>query len=517
MALSVGFAILAHQRLDRAAALASHLVQKGNPVAVHLDARVPFRDVNQFRKAVGPEVDVIQKYRAEWGKFGLVDATLSLVEHLLQQPERQTHVCLLSGSCLPLRSVPELQSFLDDHPDRDFIESVPVSEDDWVEDGLSLERFTLFHPFSHRHHPKLFSNCVDVQRKLGIRRRIPRGLEPHLGMQWWCLSVKTLQAIVDHPRLPAWRAFFAKSWIPDESFFQTLVRAVRPDDAPGPALHLNRFNTKGRPSVFHDDHWELLAASDYFFARKIDPDADGLYAHFLGEGAQTISSGFEGKIDEAPFQASRTRDGHEGEGILHQSRMPRASRLTYTQTATPYLVLIGEDAGLLHAAQLALPRAAQELAIHGRLFAKDAPAEFENGQEMLAGNLMPDPAFRDYRASQFLARVLWADRPRRTVFSLLSGDDDPIRVQLCEDPNARLVLLMGDPCARVMLDALRRPLPPNKPPPWWRIRRRKGRTSTLRAWHRCIHPDGLEEGGSGELESVVLSDWADAAGWTVPA
>ena len=148
--MSVGFAILAHQRLDRVAALAGYLAASGNPVAVHLDARVPRKDVSGFHKIAGQRIDVIHEHKAEWGKFGLVDATLALVGHFLQQSDHLSHICLLSGGCLPLRPVQELDSFLSAHTDRDFIESVPIKQDDWVEDGLSLERFTLFHPFSHR-------------------------------------------------------------------------------------------------------------------------------------------------------------------------------------------------------------------------------------------------------------------------------------------------------------------------------------------------------------------------------
>ena len=518
---SVGFAVLAHQRPDRVGALARWLSAEGHPVAVHLDRRAGGKALARMRDAVGPGAEVLQEHASDWGRIGLVEATLTLVRHLLARPNPPDHICLLSGACLPLRPLADLEAFLVENRGRDFIESVPVAQHQWVEDGLSLERFTLWHPFSHRHRPRLFSASVEVQRRLRLCRRLPPGVEPHLGAQWWCLSRETLQAILDDPRLPAWQRFFRHSWIPDESFFQSLVRTARPGGEPGSPLHLNRFNAQGRPSTFHDDHLDLLQGADHFFARKIDPDADALYAHFLSRTADRPSSGaFAGQVDEAPFLAARRRVAEEGRGVLGASRMPKGNRLTYTQTEAPYLVLLGDDVELLETLREQLVNSCDDLSFHGRLMRGGGKAEFADGAEFLPGNIPADPVLRDYRASQFLARVLWAGRPKRAVFLLGPDDDQPIRVQLCHDPNARLVFLAPRHELPSRIARLQRPLPPNKPVPWWRLRRRRGRPSPFLAWHRVVDPAGPPRSGDGvsvaELAELLRSDWSDPAGWQVP-
>src|SRR5690606_8192070 len=98
------------------------------------------------------------------------------------------------------RPIAALRAFLALDPNRDYIESVDTNEVGWVIGGLNEERFTLYFPVDWRKRRKLFDRCVEIQRKLGIRRKLPRGLTPHLGSQWWCLTANTLRAILNDPR-----------------------------------------------------------------------------------------------------------------------------------------------------------------------------------------------------------------------------------------------------------------------------------------------------------------------------
>ena len=503
--------MLAHARLDRAAAVARHLAGQGAPVVLHVDPRAGDRTALD-----GSGVAILSEHAAEWGRFGMVAATLSAVERLLTDHPELGHVCLLSGACLPLRPLADLQDFLLSAGDRDFIESVPVDQDQWVEDGLSMERFTLYHPFSHRDSPWWFSRSVDVQRALRVRRRLPQGLVPHLGGQWWCLSTRTLRSILGHSHRRQWEKFFRSTWIPDESFFQTLVRTVRSDAGPGPALHLARFNRRGRPIVFHDDHSDYLAAADHFFARKIDPDAGGLYARFLAPGLASRGSEFRGEVDEAPIRRAREQVDGEGRGMLGPGRLPRGTTLTRCDTVRPYLAVISGDDTLLEAVWPRLQAAVPGHIVHGRLFRTGAPAAFSCGSFTYKGNLSGQPYLRDYRAAQFLSRLVWADRDRPVVFLLGSGDETEIRYQLATDVHARLLVLGATGSSGEVLARLARPFGG----------RGKGVRTPMpqRAWHRTVDAArlraDLEDRGDGsgfrELLDIVASDWSQSDGWSVP-
>lgn len=506
--MAVGFAILAHERLDRVAALVRHLQRGGGAVAVHLDARVPRAEADTFRASVGAGVGVLSTHVAEWGHFGLVEASLSLAAHLLTRHPDLTHVCLLSGACLPLRPLPELVEYLAADLEADYIESVPVDQQGWVQDGLSHERFTLYHPFSHRRQRWLFSRAVDVQRKLRIRRRLPDGLAAHLGMQWWCLSVGTLRALLDHPDLPRWKRFFRLSWIPDEGFFQTVVRKLRPADAPRPPLHLMRFNARGRPTVFHDDHLSVLTGSGQFFARKVDPDADGLYASLLAEATLPQRTETPAETGTGLLENACAASAEEGRGLLGPSRLPKGTTLTRCDTVRPYLVLICPDAARIPSLHPALRTAAPGHVVHGRLFAQGVPSSFACGTEPYRGNLSGKPELRDYRAAQFLQRLVWLDRDRPVAFILGPGDEGEIRYQLVTDANARLLFLAGADVAEQMLTTLGRPF--------------GGRAAAARrplvrkAWHRALAPTEDISEAIACVAAVIRSDWTAPDGWIVP-
>lgn len=495
--------ILAHERQDRVRFLARHLAEHQVRVVVHLDRRIRADALENQ-----PDITLIQTQASDWGRFGLVQAALDASKLALKDTS-VSHVYLLSGSCLPIRPVGELIEHLAAHPGRDFIESVDISDDKWVEDGLSEERFTLWHPFSHRHSPRLFSASVDVQRMLRIRRRIPDGLQPRLGAQWWCLSAETLNSLLADPRLPAWRRFFRSTWIPDESFFQTVVPVVAAKTAL-PTLTFSRFDPRGKPYVFHDDHLQFLSAQDAYVARKIDPDAGALYEGLLRKkhAAPPLQT------DCKPIAACRAQELSEGKGLLAPGRYPGGTNQSSVETACPYAVLVAEDGALLDRLHDRL-RGLSGISLHGQLFAPDS-VPLAQEASVIVGTLSAEPKIRAYRPSQFLQRLVWAERHDRTGFFYRPTVPAPEAGQIVGDGNARL-LLIGDGID--LLKKLRRPMPAKRR---WRFKRRVVKPRALWAWTRTLDPVAVQadlEGGGSTLDlitSILKSDWYDPTGWVVP-
>ncbi len=64
------------------------------------------------------------------------------------------------------------------------------------------------------------------------------------------------------------------TWIPDETFFQTLVRHLVPErEIESRTLTFKMFSDYGMPVTFYNDQYDLLVSQDYLFARKISPEA----------------------------------------------------------------------------------------------------------------------------------------------------------------------------------------------------------------------------------------------------
>ena len=220
--MSVGFVMLAHAALDRAAQIAIHLAKAGYPLVVHIDSRTSDQAFEKFAAEVKPlaNVRLATRTACEWGTWSLVQASRDAAESLLNDFPDLHHVMLISGSCVPIKPLEALETFLASHPDTDFIESVTIGDVPWTKGGLSDERFTLTFPFAWKRHRRLFDLWVDLQRRVGRTRAMPDGLQPHMGSQWWCLSRSTLTRILQDPKRQTLERFFQKVWIPDESYFQ---------------------------------------------------------------------------------------------------------------------------------------------------------------------------------------------------------------------------------------------------------------------------------------------------------
>ena len=447
----LGVAMLVHADFERAAQVARHLAERGCPVVIHVDRRVRRRTVRQFRESLYGAGDIHlckPRVRVDWGAWSMVEATQLAVETLLDRHPGLRHVHLASGSCLPLRPIEEMVAYLDAHPDTDFVESVTTDQVTWAVDGLEEERFTLRFPFAWRRHRRLFDGYVKLQRRLGVERVPPEGLVPHLGSQWWTLTAATLRAILDDPAREAIDRYFAKVWIPDESYFQTLARrhARRIDSR---ALTLAKFDVAGKPHVFYDDHLQLLRRSDCFFARKMWPGADRLYAAFLSPptAAAKRAEPDPGKIDRVFARANERRQAGRP-GLYNQGRFPHWG-WEGRRTAARYTVLGGFDDLFDGFADWFAARAGGR--VHGHLYHPDR-VEFAEGATMMRGCLSDDAALRDHRPEQFLFNLLWSTRGERQAFLFGPGDRQRVAEMILGDGDATVAWVTGAWALRLARD-----------------------------------------------------------------
>ena len=439
--MTVGMVMLVHEAFDRAEEVARYWAANGCPVVIHVDGKVARPAFRAFRARFEgePMIRMARRVRVEWGTWSLVAATQLAAERLLDAFPDIRHVYLSSGSCLPLRPASELVAYLDAHPETDFIESVTIEDVPWTIDGLEGERFTLRFPFAWKRRRRLFDRYVEIQRRLGVRRRIPEGVHPHLGSQWWCLTRRTLASILAAPDRAAIDAYFSKVWIPDESYFQSLARryATRLESR---SLTLSKFDVHGRPHVFYDDHLALLERSDCFVTRKVWPRADRLYKTFLDPARPTTrrAEPNPGKIDRV-FARSNERRVHGRPGLYSQARFPWPGQ-EGVPTAARYNVFSGFDDLYDGFA----PWLARQIGgrVHGHLYYPDR-AEFAGGETITNGCLPDSAALRDYRPEQFLTNLVWSTRGERQSFLFGPGDTQGAVGLMARDPNATIAVVSG--------------------------------------------------------------------------
>lgn len=440
MTAKVGFLMLVHEALDRASAVARHWHDAGCPVVIHVDSRVAAPEFERFAQGLSDLQDVqfVDRRHCEWGTWSLVEASLAMVETMLSREPGVSHVYLASGACLPLRPVADLERYLAAHPDVDFIESVAVEDVPWAKGGLDFERFHFSFPFSWKQTRWLFDSWVRLQRLVDRRRALPEGVAPHLGSQWWCLTRKTLGRIVTDQRRSELEGYFRRVWIPDESYFQTLVR-LHGARVESRSLTLSKFDFQGKPHVFYDDHLDLLRRSDCFVARKIWPEADELYGSFLGKPrAPSAAAPNPVEIDQQ-FARALARRTSGRDGLYSVARFPAPSR-DLGLSAARYVVFHGIGELFEN-----LPEWAQNemrVRAHGHLFAPDR-AEFADGLTSFAGGLSDSATLRDYNPQAFLANLLWNTRGETQSFLFGPGDRQEVAPFLARDRNARIYAISG--------------------------------------------------------------------------
>ncbi|WP_322893267.1 MULTISPECIES: beta-1,6-N-acetylglucosaminyltransferase [unclassified Yoonia] len=439
--MTLGVVMLVHTALDRAEQVIRHWAGAGCPVVVHIDKNVGQAAHDRFVAGLADldSVSFSPRFRCEWGMWGLIAASQAAAAQLLVRHPDVAHAYLASGACLPLRPIAELQTYLDGHPDTDFIESVTTSDVPWTIGGLDSERFTLRFPFSWKRQRRLFDAFVEMQRLTGRQRRVPDGIVPHLGSQWWCLTRLTLTAILEDPRRPEFDTYFRRVWIPDECYYQTLARrhARRIESR---SLTLSKFDYQGKPHIFYDDHAELLARSGCFVARKIWPKADALYRRFPQPATIfDAQQDPETSIIDRIFAQAVDRRSNGRRGLYMQSRFPFMDRENGF-TAARYTALQGFDAVIPDFTDWLTRQTG--VVVHGHLFGPDK-AHFADGAAVYRGGLSAHPRLRDYNCRMFLTNLIWNGRDQQQCFQFGPADNQQIKWMLTKDTQASVWVVTG--------------------------------------------------------------------------
>ncbi len=276
----IAFILLCHKNPEAIIQQAQQLTAVGDYISIHFDASAPAEAFEKIKDGLqgNPNVTFATKrIKCGWGEWSLVQATLYAIEAAVEAFPRATHFYMVSGDCMAIKSATFAHRFLDAQ-DKDYVESFDFFESDWIKTGMKEERLIYRHWFNERTQKRRFYWSYFLQRWMGWKREIPEDIQVQIGSQWWCLRRRTIEWILDMTRTRKdVMRFFSTTWIPDETFFQTLVRHLVPDrEIETRTLTFLMFTDYGMPVTFYNDHYDMLLAQDSLFARKISPEATDL-------------------------------------------------------------------------------------------------------------------------------------------------------------------------------------------------------------------------------------------------
>ena len=273
----IAYILLCHKDPEGVIAQAKRLTATGDFIAIHFDGRAEATDFDRIRTALSGNASVTfakRRIKCGWGEWSLIAATLLAVRAAVDAFPRATHFYMLSGYCMPIKSSAYVHDFLE-ATEADYIESFDFFNSDWIKTGIKEERLIYRHLFNERTRKRLFYASMTLQKRLNLTRKVPADIQMHIGSQWWCLRRRTIEAVLKFcAKRPDVMRFFRTTWIPDETFFQTVVSHLVPAaEIRSRTLTFLFFSDYGIPVSFYDDQYDLLTSQDYLFARKISPEA----------------------------------------------------------------------------------------------------------------------------------------------------------------------------------------------------------------------------------------------------
>lgn len=279
--MKIAIAMLCHKNVEQIDSLIHALENDDISFFIHVDKKSNVeRD-----KIIGKNVHVLLKDESidiQWGGFGMIEATLRLIEEIRKNEKEFDYVWLMSGQDYPLRSVEEIIEYFKQFKDADFLEILPNEE---AFGRGYFKRNELYYPkwmVSNKIYIKIIKHLLWAvtggRQSTNLFKRKTRIEQFYYGSQWWVMSRKSIELIMNYLQDNPWYAkYFKNSLVPDESFFQTLYGMLIGVERARPSIcYVNWGKNCNSPEIltYGDIDSMRVIKKDYLLVRKVDFDID---------------------------------------------------------------------------------------------------------------------------------------------------------------------------------------------------------------------------------------------------
>jgi Core-2/I-Branching enzyme len=280
--MRIGYLILCHAHPAQLGRLCQQLFTDNTRLYIHVDANTSASDFSAMQAAIPAEAHFIERQPCRWGGFSLVSASLALVGAAIK--DDCDYMVLLSAQDYPLKPHAEIVRQLQGHTGFIEFRRQPDPEFD------IRYRYQIYHPESLKGSfaGKLLQRLQGPLQRSGLlQRKLPSPITAiYSGSQWWCLSRRACQALVEFCQAnPAVIAYFRQTLVPDEMFVQTiLMHTPVAKELINNSQHDLEWETGAwSPRTFTPKDLPRLLASPSLFARKfaIDGQLSNLLKPYL--------------------------------------------------------------------------------------------------------------------------------------------------------------------------------------------------------------------------------------------
>lgn len=278
--MKIAYLILAHKYPEALTRLINRLQGPEVHFFIHIDKKSDFKQFEGINNL--SSVDLYSTYNTGWGSYNLIKAEVLLLEKAVN--EEFDRIILLSGQDYPIKSNSYIKQFFASHPDKGFVEGIPMPDPNWNEHQGGLFRINRFHfKFARRwrafppHSKKpIIGKLFNAAAHLYFKKRFDRNSIPDLyhGSQWWAITLKQAKYILQ--QMPLYHQNFKHSYVADEMLIQTILynAPFAPKELTGFHLHYISWPSHASPNprVLTEQDLPALLQSDKLYARKFEPE-----------------------------------------------------------------------------------------------------------------------------------------------------------------------------------------------------------------------------------------------------
>jgi hypothetical protein len=219
----------------------------------------------------------------KWGDFSQVQAALNSFREILGRGKFD-HLIFVSGQDYPVLPAAKIAGFLKANPGKEFMRHVPLA--DWKG---AMGRVDYFHGGA------AYAVLRAGMRALGVKRKIPGGLKPYGGSQWFTLTGGAAASLVEYADAhPEYVSFMKTVSCVDEIFFHTILLNSK---FAGSVVNENfRYidwsecakGLTSNPNWLAEADFEKIAASPAMYCRKVEPGRSSRLMDLLDDHRKKI-------------------------------------------------------------------------------------------------------------------------------------------------------------------------------------------------------------------------------------
>ncbi|WP_405325647.1 beta-1,6-N-acetylglucosaminyltransferase [Leeuwenhoekiella sp. LLG6367-2.1] len=247
-------------------------------IYIHFDRKVKITNENLQKILNANNIKLVsRKYQVNWGGFNHLKAILHLLEEALKNPKIE-YFHAISGQDYPLKKIDSFKEFFLDNRGISFLDYQHISLTGWKNNGLDRYEIFNFYDFldyKNLHQRKILYRLFQLQRKYGIRRKLPFEMSNiYAGSTWWSLNREAAEFMIGFTNSN--RKIFKRfryTLCSEEVYVQTVLCNFFDSNllVQNNLRHIDwSARNDSNPAILDMSDYDKLVTSEAFFARKFD-------------------------------------------------------------------------------------------------------------------------------------------------------------------------------------------------------------------------------------------------------